>query len=406
MLRFATISKQSFWLDEALAVRELHLSFGSMLSSIAAKEPNPPLFFIVAWPWAKLFGTSEAGVRSLSAIAGTAVIPISYLCGRELVSKRAGLVAAVLVAVSPFMIWYSQEAREYMLLAALCSASFLFWARAWRRGSARDVAWWAVFSALAMVTHYFAAFLLIPEALALVWRVRGRAVLFALGALVVVGAALLPHFLSHASRPSGWIGVPAVTRLRQLPITFALGYQTSTVGWGLLGAAALAAIVIALVVIAGSDAELRGVGVAAGIALSVLLLPLGLAAVGHDYYVPRALIAAWVPLAVVLGAACTVSRARAFGAGLAVVAVCAFVVAGITIDSDAGYQKPPWRAVAAALGRASGPRAVVAYNGGFAAVPLALYMDGTHSGRGDRAVQGQRDRRRRRFVAGDGGPSA
>ena len=93
-----------------------------MFSSMVVHETNPPLYFVLGWLWARVFGTGEVGLRSLSALIGTAVIPIAYLCGRELVSRRAGLVAAALVALSPFMIWYSQEAREYMLLAALCGA--------------------------------------------------------------------------------------------------------------------------------------------------------------------------------------------------------------------------------------------------------------------------------------------
>ena len=119
VLRFATITDQSYWLDESQAAHELHLSFGAMLGAWNANEWNPPLYFVLAWPWAKLFGTGEAGLRSFSALIGVAVVPITYLCGRELVSRRAGLVAAAFAAVNPFMIWYSQEAREYMLLVAL-----------------------------------------------------------------------------------------------------------------------------------------------------------------------------------------------------------------------------------------------------------------------------------------------
>ena len=134
-LRFATLGAQSYWFDEAQAAHELHLSLGSMFSSMVVHETNPPLYFVLGWLWARPFGTSEVGLRSLSALIGTAVIPIAYLCGRELVSRRAGLVAAALVALSPFMIWYSQEAREYMLLAALCGLSLLYFARAWREPS-------------------------------------------------------------------------------------------------------------------------------------------------------------------------------------------------------------------------------------------------------------------------------
>ena len=219
VLRFATLSKQSFWLDEALAARELHLSFGAMLHSIGPREPNPPLFFVLAWPWTRLFGTSEAGIRSLSAVAGTALIPIAYLSARQLVSRAAGVVAAAFVALSPFMIWYSQEAREYMLLAAFCGASFLFFARSWQRPVRREIAWWTVFSALALLTHYFAAFVVVPEALALLYRSRTRLMVIALCVLVGVEATLLPHFFSHASRPAGWIGsFPLAVRIKQVPI--------------------------------------------------------------------------------------------------------------------------------------------------------------------------------------------
>jgi mannosyltransferase len=377
VLRLATISKQSFWLDEALAAGDLHLSFGAMVNAVTSKEPNPGLFFLVAWPWTKLFGTSEAGIRSLSALAGSAVIPIAYLCGRELVSKRAGLLAATFAAISPFMIWYSQEAREYMLLTAFCGASFLFWARCWHAPTRRSWIWWTTFSALAMLTHYFAGFLVIPEALALLYRRRTREVAVSIGVLAVVGLAILPHFLAHASRPAGWIATsPLSLRLKQLPVAFALGYQNTAVSWALLAVAALAAIVIALLVIGAAGAELRGTGMAAAIAGVVLLIPLALALVGHDYFTPRAMIMAWIPLAVVLGAACTTERARAPGVALAVAAIAAFGYGAIRIATDSRYQKPPWRAVASALGKPSGRRAVVAYDGGFAAVPLALYLHG------------------------------
>src|SRR6202034_1392504 len=117
------------------------------------------------------FGTGEVGLRSLSALAGTAAVLVAYLCGRELVSQRAGLLAAAFAALSPFLVWYSQEAREYMLLTALSGASFLYFARVLRDPSSRNIAWWATFSALALLTHFFAGFLIGPEALWLLYAV-------------------------------------------------------------------------------------------------------------------------------------------------------------------------------------------------------------------------------------------
>src|SRR5205085_201462 len=261
LLRFAMLGTQSYWVDEAQAANELHLSFGTMLSTIGSSEPNPPLFFVLAWSWAKAFGTSEAGLRSLSAIAGTAVIPLAHLCGRELVSRRAGLVAATLVALSPFMIWYSQEAREYMLLTAFCAASLLFFIRCLNGRGERSLAWWTLFSALAVLTHYFAAFIVAPEAAWLIWRLRSRLVWLAVAVVAGVQAALLPHFLGHASHPRDWIGAfPLAIRIKQVPVAFGLGslYQSSLVSYGLIGAAVLGAAVIVLLVVGADGRELRG----------------------------------------------------------------------------------------------------------------------------------------------------
>jgi hypothetical protein len=382
VLRFATLTHQSFWFDEAQAAHEMHRSFAGMLSLWSTNEPNPPLYFVLAWPWAQLFGTGEAGMRSLSAVAGVAVIPIVWLCGRELISSRAGLLAAALAAVNPFLIWYSQEGREYMLLSALCAGSLLLFLRARRAPTARRIGWWALVSALALATQYFAAFLIFAEALWLLYAVRSRASMIALGALLAVEGALLPHAIDHASHPTQWIDSvgPLAVRVRQVPVIFAFNTLdksgSSLVNYGLLGAALLAAIVIALLLIGAENRQLRGAGIAAALAGCVLLVPLALALVGHDYYEARAMIPAWIPLALVLGAACTAPRARAAGGALAVVLLASFLWAGFRIENHIAYQRPDWRGVAALLGDASRPRAIVAYDGSYATAPLALYLKG------------------------------
>ncbi len=379
-LRFATLGAQSYWFDEAQAAHELHLSLGAMFSSMIVHETNPPLYFVLGWLWARVFGTGEVGLRSLSALVGTAVIPIAYLCGRELVSRRAGLVAAALVALSPFMIWYSQEAREYMLLAALSGLSLLYFARAWHAPSRRNVTLWAVFSALAILTHSFAGFLVAPEGLWLLYVIRDRAIAVAIGIVAVVQVALLPFLFTHATTSLlGFInGTPLGSRIQQVPVAFGLGtlYESPIVSYGLLGAAALAGALVVLLVIGADGAQLRGAGAAAALAAVVLLLPLLLALLGEDYYIPRALMPAWIPLAVVIGAACTAPRVRVPGAILATILLASFVYAQVRISDNPQYQRSNWRGVARALGTAGGPRAIVAYDGSEATDPLAIYLPG------------------------------
>jgi uncharacterized membrane protein len=379
ILRFATINDQSYWVDESQAVHEFQLSFGGLLGAWNHSEGNPPLYFILGWGWAKLFGTGETGLRSLSAVAGTALIPVTYLCGRELVSRQAGLVAAALATVSPFLIWYSQEAREYMLLAVLCGGSLLFFARAWRAPTGRNLALWALLSALALLTQYFAGFLVAAEALALLYRARSRLAVAAVGAVAVVELALIPHVVGNFTNQLQWVvALPLSLRIKQVPVAFAMNTldQSSAINYGLIGAAVLVAIVIALLVAGADGPQLRGAGLAAALAAAVLVAPLLLALAGHDNYVVRGLIPAWVPLAVVVGAACTATHARVAGAALAVVLLALFVYAGIRIDDGVQYQRPNWRGVAAALGTAGGSRAILAADGAFATGPLSIYLPG------------------------------
>lgn len=380
-LRFATLTHQSLWFDEAQAVHEMRLSLGAMLHTWSANEPNPPLYFVVAWLWTHVFGAGTAGVRSLSAVVGTATVPLVYLAAREMVSRRASLVAAGLITLSPFMIWYSQEAREYGLLAALCAASLIFFARAWHApGSRRDLVWWTVLSALALLTQYFALFLIGAEALLLLYRRRDAGVVLALVALALVEATLIPHLVSHQAHPAGWIdNFRLSVRVRQVPVAFGFSpqYQSQTaLNYGLLAAAVLVGAVIVLLLVGADGPELRGAGLAAGLAAFVLVVPLVLALVGHDYYEPRALIPAVIPLAVVVGAACAAPRARVAGAALAVLLGGLFVYSAVKINTDHRYQRADWNGVAAALGRARGTRAIAAYDGTFATAPLAVTMPG------------------------------
>ena len=148
-LRFGTLDLQSYRYDEAVTVgRVLQPNFFSTFSAVGHSESTPPLYYLLAWAWSQPFGTGEFWMRSLSALAGTGSIVVIYLAALALpLPRRAGLIAAALVAVSPVMVWFSQDARAYALVFLLTALSFLFFARA-RRGVGRhDLIWWAVFSA-------------------------------------------------------------------------------------------------------------------------------------------------------------------------------------------------------------------------------------------------------------------
>jgi uncharacterized membrane protein len=379
VIRIVVLTNQSYWMDEALTAYEAQLPFGAMLNTVVHVETTPPLYFVLIWAWGHVFGNGEAALRSVSMLAGVALVPLAYSSARDLVNPRAGVFAAALVTFNPFLIWYSQEARAYMLLAALSGASFLWFVRAREDPSRRNLAWWAVWSSLALATHFFAGFLVAPEALWLLWSARTRLAAGAVVAVAAVQVAMLPFALVDTGHGVGWIAqIPRHVRVSQAISEWGVSimYRRATLEAGLLGGAALLAVVAALLVLGGDRRIRRGAAVAAVIGGAVWVLPLLAGVLGQDYFLSRNLIPAIVPLAVVLGAACAVPRLRLVGGLLALVLTATFAYATIQVQTHAYLQRPDWRSVARALGTTMVPRAILAANG-TTADPLKIYLPHT-----------------------------
>jgi len=123
-LRFYHLDTQSFWNDEGNSARIAERSLDLIVEG-AAGDIHPPGYYLLLHCWRALFGPSEFALRSLSVACGLALVALTYLLGRHLFGQAAGLMAAFLGAISPFAVYYSQEARMYALLGALSAASTL-----------------------------------------------------------------------------------------------------------------------------------------------------------------------------------------------------------------------------------------------------------------------------------------
>ncbi|HUZ28142.1 MAG TPA: glycosyltransferase family 39 protein [Solirubrobacteraceae bacterium] len=375
-IRILVINNQSIWTDEALTAYEARLPFGSMVHVVLNIETTPPLYFGLIWVWAKIFGASVIALRSVSVIAGILLVPLAYQCGRELVSRRVGLLAAAFVTVNPFLIWYSQEARSYMLLTALCGASFLWFLRARRDPSRRHVVVWVVFSALALMTHFFAGFLVAGEALWLLWLNRGRLMLVAAAVLAVVQVAMIPFAASDAAHGTDWVA--------QIPLHNRVGNAIAE--WGvsimfrrtpittMFGVGALLVALIALFVLVGGDRRTKTAArLLAFMVAFVWLVPIALKVVHEDFFLSRNVMPAIVPAAVLLAAACLAPRTRVFGGVLAAVLLGLFCWSAIRVQTHPYLERPNWRSVADAIGPAAAPRVILAANG-TTADPLKIYL--------------------------------
>ncbi|MDP2728487.1 MAG: glycosyltransferase family 39 protein, partial [Dehalococcoidia bacterium] len=126
-IRVWRLGSQSLWVDEGISVLFSSKAPADLVQSIIAEDLHPPVYYIVLHYWMALAGSSEFALRFLSAAMGLIVIPAIYQLTRclLLVGRRprlgaapvwGGGLAATLVAVSPFLVYYSQEARNYMMV--------------------------------------------------------------------------------------------------------------------------------------------------------------------------------------------------------------------------------------------------------------------------------------------------
>jgi mannosyltransferase len=387
-LRFATLGLQSYRYDEAVtAVRVLHPSLFDTLSTVPNSESSPPLYYAVAWLWSRLFGVGEVGLRSLSALAGTASIVVIYLAASKLTTRRVGLIAAAIVAVNPVLIWFSQDARAYSLVFLLTCLSFLFFARTMRspkEGPDRGVlAGWALFSALALATHYFAIFVVAPEAALMLWRTVGRRqVVIACACVAAVGALLLPIALQQASHQRAhWIArEPLGQRLERSAAKLVGDDNGDEHGTRLAGPfplvlpAGLAVAAALMIGLLASNDERRRLVPALWVAAAGVVVPLLLALAGSDYLVGRNILPVFVPLIVIIAAGFGVRRAGLGGLGLAAAFCLLGLAFTIQIDRLQKYQRENLANAAAAIGPQHGRRAVVTVDN-FADLPLIYYLD-------------------------------
>jgi mannosyltransferase len=375
VLRFAWLRQQSFWFDEAVTVQLVRKSFAGMLAALPKTESTPPLYYVLAWGWSSIFGTTEVGLRSLSAVLGTATVPVVFAVGRLFVSRRAGLFAATLAACSPLLVWYSQEARSYALLAFLSALSAFAFGRARRRPTRRTLTWWATVACLALATHYFAVFLVGAEALWLLLA-HGRriAVWVAVAVAAATGAALMPVALHQEnSGQTWWIGArPLRGRISEALTQFVTGAYAPP------HHAATVIVLIAVAVVGGGLAWLTEGRERAG-ATTVLVLggitvlgPLALAPTRFDKFFYRSLIGGWPLLAIGLAAVLASQRARRFGV-VVVAAACAVEIGSLAlVVRRPALQRDNWRSATSALGHRDSPLAIIT-NPSYERVAIKLY---------------------------------
>ncbi len=222
-IRFYALGSQSLWSDEgnsaALAARSL-----GQIARDASGDIHPPLYYWLLSLWTRYFGNSELALRSLSAIFGVVLVWVIAELGRRLFSPITGLAAGFIAALAPFQVYYSQEARMYMLLALEAAlAMLLFWhyLKAHEDGEKPRIRF--IIGGLLVVTwiaglythYFFPVIIALQTLLFLIWLWLDRAThdawrrLLQWAALVgLAGLAFLPWALPAYRQIASWPAPP------------------------------------------------------------------------------------------------------------------------------------------------------------------------------------------------------
>ncbi len=240
--RLAGLTSQSLWRDEVDSLRFAIRPMGQVLAAFTRPGENGPLYYLLLRPWLAAAGHSEYALRFPSVWLGALAIPLIFLWGEWLFGKRrherqrvdaftpgrkdaadvddvegtmddkrrakwvaptilhrlspivhfqnnAGVIAALLLAVNPYHLWYSQEARMYALVVALILFELWQFKEAMEKGGWRPWAWWYAAVGLGFYIHVLAILALPVQALWLAltpaWRKRWRSALLALALLIL-----------------------------------------------------------------------------------------------------------------------------------------------------------------------------------------------------------------------------
>lgn len=155
--RLFELGYEALWFDEVNTLYRAGADGPLGVLARSAADVQAPLYDLLSWIVAGPLGRTDAwAFRLPAALAGIALVPVVGALALSFTGRRAAAVlAALLVAMSPFQIRFAQEARPYTLLALLSGLLLLAAMRALTSEGRRGLAWIAIAGPLIVLTHYY-----------------------------------------------------------------------------------------------------------------------------------------------------------------------------------------------------------------------------------------------------------
>ncbi len=160
--RLYKITASSVWHDEGYTMWLLQYDISGIIER-TIRDVHPPGYYLIAKPWVAIFGSSEFSIRFLSLLFSLAIIYFVYKIIKEIWGEKAAFLSATLVAVSPFLVRFAQEARMYGVVAFFTTAATFYFVK-FVKTKKKD--WLFVYVPLmiaAIYTQYYAFFVVISH---------------------------------------------------------------------------------------------------------------------------------------------------------------------------------------------------------------------------------------------------
>ena len=188
--------------DELFSARLVARPFGEVIRQSLEDRPHPPLHNLLLFHWVRAFGAGEVSVRAFSILCSAAFLVVAHRLLRRLIPPGPALGTLGVLAVSPFFVYYGQQARTYSLIALLSATNLLaFWRLLDAPGDRRRAVAWATSCAVLAWAQYLAVLAVAVEIAVLLPGLprRDRAAMLCGGALAV--AAVLPWLIAAMGGP-------------------------------------------------------------------------------------------------------------------------------------------------------------------------------------------------------------
>jgi mannosyltransferase len=377
LLRILFLTHKPFWQDEVFSVLFCRLPSAQFWSILKTAEANMGLYYLVLRPWMHWF-SGDAGIRMLSVIPGVLTVPVVYALGKRLYSKSVGLWAAGLFAINGCAVVYSQEARGYSLLLFFVALSYWAFLRLVKDVSLANALIYVSVSAAAFYCHFYAVFVLLTHAVALLFLPERKSPLktllpcwIAIALLAVPG--LRVALLSHGSN-LWWLPKPGLVELYHT-LTFLAAEDGKILG-GVLAVFMLAPLALAIrkasrIMFAARKSDTSFLASIAPLGFLVPMIATFLLSFWRPMFFHRFLIICLVPFVLLVGAGLDGMKVRwcstALSVGIVLLSLGACALSYTKVRED-------WRGAAAVTAGAGSAYPVIFYLKD-ASAPFAFYRE-------------------------------